>query len=93
MMKIFYNKLTVKDGDILYNMEDLCQLARVYERLCTADYLYKNQQAYNIKLDNMEMAYKVADIIRDKVDDCCECESEIINEWVNEVVDWVKEDM
>lgn len=89
-MEIFYDELLVEDGEVLYDMADLCQLSRVYERLCTANYLYENQQTYNIKLDDMEMAYKVADIIRDKVEDYCECESETINEWVNEVVDWVR---
>ena len=91
-MKINYDEMTVEDGGILYTMEDLSLLSTVYKRLSLANYLYENQEQWNIKLNNMEIAYKVADIIRDKVDDICECEGEVINDWVDDIIKWVKED-
>ena len=47
--KINYDEMKVEDGGILYDMEDLARLNRIYERLCTAEYLYQNQsgQAYD----------------------------------------------
>ena len=55
--KINYHAMTVEDGGILYDMEDLARLNRIYERLCTAEYLFQNQsvavkeilKAYNAK--------------------------------------------
>ncbi len=91
-MKINYDEMTVEDGGILYKMEDLLQMSMIYERLCTAEHLYENQESLGIKLNNMEMAYKVADIVRDKVDDYCVCESEVIHDWIKEIVKWVQEE-
>ena len=91
-MKINYDEMTIEDGGILYTMEDLSLFSTVYKRLSLANYLYENQERWNIKLDNMEMACKVADIIRDKVDDICECEGEVINDWVDDIIKWVRED-
>ena len=75
--KINYNEMTVEDGGILYDMEDLARLNRIYERLCTAEYLAENSHEDL----TMEQAYSVADFIREKVDDICTCEQEMIATW------------
>ena len=80
--KVNYNEMTVEDGGILYDMEDLARLNRIYERLCTAEYLYQNQSAD--KPMTMEQAYEMADFIREKMDDYCTCESETITSWYAE---------
>lgn len=80
--KVNYDEMTVEDGGILYNMDDLARLSRIYERLCTAEYLYQNQSAD--KPMTMEQAYEMADFIRDKMDDYCTCESETITYWYAE---------
>ena len=80
--KINYHAMTVEDGGILYDMEDLARLSRIYERLCTAEYLFQNQSAD--KPMTMEQAYEMADFIRDKMDDYCTCESETITYWYAE---------
>lgn len=80
--KINYNEMTVEDGGILYDMEDLMRLNRIYERLCTAEYLFEIQSAD--KPITMEQAYEMADFIREKVDDICTCESEMITLWYTE---------
>ena len=63
--KINYDEMTVEDGGILYDMEDLARLNKIYERLCTAEYLKEN----SYEDLTMEQAYHMADFIRDKVDD------------------------
>ena len=80
--KINYHAMTVEDGGILYDMEDLARLSRIYERLCTAEYLFQNQSAD--KPMTMEQAYEMADFIREKMDDYCTCESETITYWYAE---------
>lgn len=76
MTKINYDKMEVEDGGILYDIEDLARLSRIYERLCTAEYLFETQGPDNPM--TMEQAYKMADYIRDKMIDYCECESDLI---------------
>lgn len=80
--KINYDKMEVEDGGILYDIEDLARLSRIYERLCTAEYLFEIQGPD--KPMTMEQAYAMADFIRDKMDDYCECESEMITYWYSE---------
>lgn len=80
--KINYDEMKVEDGGILYDMEDLARLNRIYERLCTAEYLFENQSAD--KPMTMEQAYAMADFIRDKMGDYCTCESEMITFWYAE---------
>lgn len=69
--KINLEDFTVEDGGILYDMEDLNRLSSIYERLCTAEYIF------DIKNVTREEAYKVACLVRDAVEDTCECESQI----------------
>lgn len=80
--KINYDEMKVEDGGILYDMEDLTRLNCIYERLCTAEYLFENQSAN--KPLTMEQAYAMADFIRDKMDDYCNCEDEMITCWYAE---------
>ena len=85
---INYNESTVEDGGILYDMEDLCRLSSIYERLCTAEYLYENDD----RINSMEFAYEVACEIRDHVDDMCGCESEAIVEYLDDILQSYEED-
>ena len=85
--KINYNEMTVEDGGILYDMEDLCRLAKIYERLSTAEYLRENSHEEL----TAEQAYRMADFIRDKVDDVCTCEQEMITSWYAEAKEYVDE--
>lgn len=78
--KINYEEMTVEDGGILYDMEDLCRLAKIYDRLSTAEYLMENSHEEL----TAEQAYRMADFIRDKVDDVCTCEQEMITSWYAE---------
>lgn len=80
--KINYDEMKVEDGGILYDMEDLARLNRIYKRLCTAEYLFENQSAD--KPMTMEQAYAMADFIRDKMEDYCDCEGEMITYWYAE---------
>ena len=82
--KINYEDFTVEDGGILYDMEDLTRLHRIFERLATAEYLLE------ISKDEItaEFAYKMAEFIRDKVDDYCTCENEMITTWYREAVEY-----
>lgn len=80
--KINYDEMKVEDGGILYDMEDLARLNRIYERLCTAEYLFENQSVD--KPLTMEQAYKMADFIRYKMNDYCGCEDEMITYWYAE---------
>lgn len=87
---IDFEKLGVEDGGIYYDMEDLARLNRIYERLCTAEYLFENQSAD--KPMTMEEAYTMADFIREKVDDVCGCEQEMITYWYAEAYKFAKWD-
>lgn len=86
--KINYDTMTVEDGGILYDMEDLCRLSKIYERLCTAEYLLENAN------DDLtaEQAYRMADFIRDKIDDVCTCEQEMITSWYSEAKEFADDD-
>ena len=75
--KINYDEMTVEDGGILYDLEDLARLNYIYERLCTAGDLFENQSAD--KPMTMKQAYEMADFLRDKMDNCCTCESDTID--------------
>ena len=82
--KINYEDSTVEHGGILYDMEDLARLHKIFERLSTAKYLLE------ISKDEIttEFAYKMAEFIRDEVDDYCACESEMITTWYHEAVEY-----
>lgn len=80
--KINYDEITVEDGGILYDMENLARLNHIYERLCTAEYLFQNQSVD--KPMTMKQAYEMAGFIRDKMDDYCTCESGTIANWYEE---------
>ena len=82
--KINYDEMTVEDGGILYDMEALDRLNKIYERLCTEEYLKENS---NEDL-TMEQAYFMADFIRDKVDDVCTCEQEMITSWYSDAKEY-----
>ena len=87
--KIDYAKMEVEDGGILYDMEDLARLNHIYERFCTAEYLFENFD----DVETMSFAYAMADYIREKVDDYCTCEQEMITEWYNEAKKYAIEDI
>lgn len=82
--KINYDEMTVEDGGILYDMEDLARLNKIYERLCTAEYLKENSHEDL----TMEQAYRMADFIREKVDDVCTCEQEMITSWYSDAKEY-----
>ena len=74
--KIDLENLTVEDGGILYDMEDLSRLSRIYKRLSTVEYLYETYgKDRNI---TKEEAYKIACLVHNAVENICECESQII---------------
>ena len=85
---INYNESTVEDGGILYDMEDLCRLSSIYERLCTAEYLYENDD----RINSMEFAYEVACDMNDYVDNMCEYERKNIIEYLDYIVQYHEED-
>lgn len=82
--KINFENFTVEDGGILYDMEDLDRLSSIYERLCTAEYLYDTyREEKNI---TKEEAYKMACIVRDDVENFCECEMTVLDGSINNLL-------
>lgn len=89
--KVNLENMTVEDGGILYDMEDLYRLSNIYERLCTAEFLYNDQnEDYPL---TMEQAYEIARMIRNDMEDICDCEMTIIlDEFVKYYDDVVRGD-
>ena len=71
--KINLENFTIEDGGILYDMENLGRLSRIYERLCTAEFIFEEKDV------TREEAYKIACLVRDAVDDSCDCENRILD--------------
>lgn len=85
--KINLENLTVEDGGILYDMEDLSRLSRIYDRLCLADYII-----FEKKDVTKEEAYKIACLVREAVEDSCDCESRILDYNFDDFLKEVRED-
>lgn len=83
--KIDFENLTVKDGDILYNMEDLNRLSHIYNRLCLMDFIFEEEEDVT-----REEAYKIACLVRDWVEDTCDCENRILDYNFNEFLEEVR---
>ena len=75
--KINLENFTVEDGGILYDMEDLCRLSSIYKRLSTAEYLYDTYR--EDRVITKEEAYKMACLVRDDVENICECEMLVLD--------------
>lgn len=71
--KINLENLTVEDGGILYDMEDLSRLSRIYDRLCLADFIFEEKDV------TREEAYEIACLVREAVEDSCDCENRILD--------------
>ena len=71
--KINLENFTLEDGGILYDMADLGRLSHIYERLSTAEFIFEEKNV------TREEAYEIACLVRDAVDDSCECESRILD--------------
>lgn len=85
--KINYDEMKVEDGGIVYDMEDLARLNHIYERLCTAEYVFENWE----KVTSMEQAYWIADYVRDEIDDYCTCEMEMLTVWASKALEYAEE--
>ena len=77
---------TVEDGGILYDMEDLGRLSRIYDRLCLADFIFEE------KAVTREAAYEIACLVREAVEDSCDCESRILDYNFDDFLEEVRED-
>ena len=65
--------LTVEDGGILYDLENLSRLSRIYDRLCLADFIFEEKDV------TREEAYEIACLVREVVEDSCDCEDRILD--------------
>lgn len=81
--RINYDDMTVEDGGILYDMQDLARLSSIFDRLCLADYLLE----WDEHLKDAKEAYDIADIIRERVEDRDDFESYIIEHEYDEIID------
>lgn len=84
--KIDFENLTVEDGGILYDLEDLSRLSRIYDRLCLMDFILDEEKDVT-----REEAYKIACLVRDWVEDTCDCESRMLDYNFNEFLEEVRE--
>lgn len=86
-IEILYDDFSVDFNGMILDICDLSFFHHIYERLCLAEYLKENM----IKEVSAEFAYDVADFIRDKMDDYCECESEVIDYYLDNAIRYAEE--
>ena len=83
--KINLENLTVEDGGILYDMEDLSRLSRIYDRLCLADFIFEEKDV------TREEAYEIACLVREAVEDSCDCENRILDYNFDDFLELIRE--
>ena len=71
--KINLENFTVEDNGIFYDMRDLSRLSHIYKRLCTTEFIFEEKDV------TKEEAYEIACLVREAVDNSCDCENRILN--------------
>lgn len=74
MNKVNLDNFTVEYKGNTFDMQDLKILSHYYNRLSTAEFLYKDREDLTLS-----EAYGVACCVRDTVEDICDCESIVLD--------------
>lgn len=70
------DNFTYTDADgVVYDYKKMYEISKAYGVMCTAEYI---NDLYDISI---EEAFNASEEIRDIMQGCCECESEIIDEF------------
>lgn len=84
MNKVNLDNFTVEYNGNTFDMNDLHMLTYYYERLCTTEFIFEDKDV------TKEEAYKIACLVREEVNDTCDCELRILDYYFDEFLEEVR---